>query len=144
GDLYWTEVLMVVRDAETGKERRRFTSPAPLAQGYRWTVAVSDKLIAIGTGDEAGTLVLHELDGDGERRITTEHRDERYPGVSAVVFSADGSRIVTAGRDAAIKVWDAATGKERRSIRNAFPSWIESLALSPDGKRIACAGQAGL
>jgi WD40 repeat protein len=144
GDMYWTEVLMVVRDAETGKERRRFTSPAPLAQGYRWTVAVSDKLVAIGVGDDAGTLVMRELGSEGERRIATGHRDERYPGVSAVIFSTDGRRIVTAGRDAAIKVWDAASGKELRAIRNAFPSWIEALALSPDDRRLACSGQAGL
>src|SRR5439155_25982675 len=36
--------------------------------------------------------------------------------VSAIAFSPDGKTILTGSRDRALKVWDAATGAELRSI----------------------------
>jgi eukaryotic-like serine/threonine-protein kinase len=54
-----------------------------------------------------------------------------------VVFSPDGKRLV--GADAmTVKVWDAETGREVHRF-NGHTEMIISMAISPDGKRIASA-----
>jgi WD40 repeat protein len=60
-----------------------------------------------------------------------------------VAFSADGKRIVTGGGDpfrrgfnpGEVKVWDAATGQEKLSLKG-HTAPVSSVAFSADGKRI--------
>ena len=54
-------------------------------------------------------------------------------GVTSVVFSPDGKRLLTGCRDGAVKVWDADKGL------GPIPSGTSSTALSPDGKRLLIA-----
>lgn len=59
--------------------------------------------------------------------------------VNTCVFSPDGKRAVTAGRDGSVRAWDAATGE----LRSCFPAGqgqIHHVAFSPDGARLATAG----
>jgi WD40 repeat protein len=58
----------------------------------------------------------------------------------SVAFSPDGQRLATAGRDRTVKVWDAATGQEARTLQGHTGA-VTSVAFSPDGKRLASAGQ---
>jgi hypothetical protein len=51
-------------------------------------------------------------------------------------YSPDGSMLVSAGADRAIKVWDAATLREKR-LFEAQPDWVMGLALSADGQWLA-------
>jgi len=44
--------------------------------------------------------------------------------------------LASASGDKAIKVWDALTGQELLAF-NAHTGWVESVAFSPDGKRLA-------
>lgn len=53
-----------------------------------------------------------------------------------MAFTPDGKALVTGGSDAIVKVWDAASGRERMSSKGRG-SWIQSLAFSPDGKVLA-------
>ncbi|MBT6485510.1 MAG: protein kinase [Planctomycetaceae bacterium] len=55
-----------------------------------------------------------------------------HPGVSSVVFSPDGTRIVSAG-DGWVKVWDAATGQESLTLRELLAG---NMAFSPDATRL--------
>jgi WD40 repeat protein len=60
-------------------------------------------------------------------------------GSNEVFFTADGMRIVTTGRENAVWVWDAESGKLigqpfRHATRDG--SVLESTAVSPDGTRI--------
>src|SRR5262249_29757588 len=60
----------------------------------------------------------------------------RHPGgINAMVLPPDGKAVLTAGGDGTVRVWDVSTGKELRRF-GAFRSAVQSIALSPDGKRL--------
>lgn len=52
--------------------------------------------------------------------------------VYSVDFSSDGSKILTAGSDRKIQLWDAETGRQLKSFMHH--GWVQSASLSPDGK----------
>ncbi len=54
----------------------------------------------------------------------------------------DGSFVVSAGRDRVLKVWDAATGQERRTLAG-HRGKVLTCAVSPDGRRIASGSEDG-
>jgi eukaryotic-like serine/threonine-protein kinase len=60
--------------------------------------------------------------------------------VVAVAFSPDGRRLATGSHDRKVKLWDAVTGKELRTLSAADPCFC--LAFSPDGRSVAagCGG----
>jgi WD40 repeat protein/serine/threonine protein kinase len=55
-------------------------------------------------------------------------------------FSPDGTRVVTGGQDASVRVWDAATGRELHALRGHAPPVM--AAWSPGGE-VATADAAG-
>jgi sterol desaturase/sphingolipid hydroxylase (fatty acid hydroxylase superfamily)/DNA-binding beta-propeller fold protein YncE len=55
--------------------------------------------------------------------------------VLGVAVSADGACIVSGSADRTVKVWDAATGKEKLTL-TGHTGPVSSVALSPDGGRI--------
>ncbi|QJW95820.1 sigma-70 family RNA polymerase sigma factor [Frigoriglobus tundricola] len=59
--------------------------------------------------------------------------------VTAVAFSPDGKTLASASRDATIKLWDVATGKERTALTGHTGS-VVAVAFAPDGKTVASAG----
>ena len=60
--------------------------------------------------------------------------------VLSAAYSGDGTRIVTASRDATARTWDAATGREIKVFRGHKEA-VLSAAFSPDGRRIATASE---
>ena len=56
--------------------------------------------------------------------------------VTAVAFSADGWRIVSAKRDYTLRLWDAGTGQQIGAPLTGHTSYVTGLAFSPDGRRI--------
>ena len=66
--------------------------------------------------------------------------------ISAPVFSADGTRVVTAGMtygaarswDGIARIWDAASGKQLQVLRHG--GYVSSASFSPDGKWVVTAG----
>jgi WD40 repeat protein/serine/threonine protein kinase len=60
--------------------------------------------------------------------------------VWAVAFSPDGRRILTGGFDGTAKVWDAASGEERFTLRGHADA-VTSVAFSSDGQRILTGSQ---
>jgi WD40 repeat protein len=62
--------------------------------------------------------------------------------VWAVAVSPDGSTIATGSWDQTVKLWDAATGRERATFK--WPvGRVYSLAFAPDGLRLAAGGDTG-
>jgi WD40 repeat protein len=58
--------------------------------------------------------------------------------VVTLALSPDDKALVTAGHSNDARVWDVTTGKELRSLRvGRMKAGVESLAFSPDGKRLA-------
>ena len=137
------EYRIVVWDATTGKEERQFTNAAPLCQGGRMSVALSNQLLALGMEDEPATVALWDLATGQSRSLTTKHvfRPNNGFGISAIAFTPDGQTLVTAGRGGEIKLWEAATLREIREIPQASLSWIEALTVSAAGKMVASGGQ---
>jgi WD40 repeat protein/DNA-binding SARP family transcriptional activator len=62
--------------------------------------------------------------------------------VTSVEPSVDGSRVVTAGRDGAVRIWDLARGRAVWSV-NAYDGWAYGASLSPDGQQLVTAGEDG-
>jgi WD40 repeat protein len=61
--------------------------------------------------------------------------DNNY-GVYSLVFTPDSSRLLSAGADAKVRVWDLANKKEVIHFGEGYAS-ICCVALSPDGKTAA-------
>src|SRR5262249_55603014 len=63
-------------------------------------------------------------------------------GVYSVSFSPDGKRLASASADRTVKVWDATSGQQARTLQG-HTGTVSSVAFSPDGKRLASASQDG-
>ena len=60
----------------------------------------------------------------------------------AVAFSPDGTRLLSGGKDATLRLWDVATGRELRKFEG-HDDLVTSIAFSPDGKRALSGGIEG-
>ncbi len=84
-------------------------------------------------------LLLHKADGSGlvKRLVGMSER------LNSIAYSPDGTVIVAAGgtpaRFGEVQIWDAATGKLKRSITTTADT-VFGASISPDGKEIAVGG----
>jgi WD40 repeat protein len=86
---------------------------------------------SIALSDENGIIRLFDA-ASGEPRLELKgHTDV----VDWFAFSADGQLLASHGRDNTVRVWDLATGKQRKMFDNRDE--LESLQFSPDGKLFA-------
>jgi len=55
--------------------------------------------------------------------------------IYAVAFSPDAATLATAGYDKLIKLWDARTGRELRTLKDHIDA-VYAVAFTPDGRRL--------
>jgi serine/threonine-protein kinase len=95
------------------------------------------RIVATGTFD--GRLERYGISGDVATPVDPIATNSP---INALVFSPDSKVIVTGHWDGAVKVWDAESGREIRSL--TYPSRVFALAVSPDGSLLAVAGEDGV
>src|SRR5581483_8789481 len=63
--------------------------------------------------------------------------------VRGVAFSPDGTRLVSAGADWRIKIWEPGSGQEILTLRGELGG-VNAVAFSPDGRHLATASCDGI
>ncbi len=83
--------------------------------------------------------LLHTLSG----HIKSWLVNHKFPGLTSVAFSPDGTKLATGGVDGVAKIWEVSTGQELLSIQtNPDRLGIVRLAFSPDGLLLATTNDA--
>jgi WD40 repeat protein len=139
--------VVVICDVATGKEVRRYKGMCLAFSPDGKGVAVGGRGTS-GKSFNVGDLRLYD-------RATGELRRE-FPGhltpVAGLAFTPDGQALVSRGivfygarfgepgesETQHVRVWDLATGKQRRAL--AVGSHPNGMALAPDGRTTACTG----
>lgn len=67
---------------------------------------------------------------------------ESHGGAAAVTFSPNGQMLASASRDGTVRLWDAATGTTKRTLKGHGNS-VTAVAFSPNGQILASASSDG-
>src|SRR5262249_48138550 len=125
--------LVILWDAATGKERKRWQVPdissrRSLTQGL--FTPDSQSLLTV---DGSVVVIVWDL-ASGKRRLV-DGLQQDGPG-KAVALSADGKLLAVGGTG--VRLWEVATGKLLRHLVPAGDE-VQAVALSPDGKTVVLA-----
>lgn len=66
-----------------------------------------------------------------------------YGTVTGVGVTADGLRLISAGADGTLRVWDSVTGQELRNL-SAHVGAVSGMTVLADGRRVVTAGDDGM
>lgn len=103
---------------------------------YAITVSPDGRMAAVA-GADGGVRLLRDLDGSPAVTTVAAH-DE----VNEVGFSADGTRLVTAGQDGRLRWWTiTATGLVPEGEASPATGPLYAAAFAPDGTSIALGGE---
>jgi WD40 repeat protein len=143
---------VLIWDAATGQEVRTLSghtgptrSVAYSPDGKQIVTAGCDGMDQRGICQEGSARIWDATTGQEVVQL-----GGHIKGVNSAAYSPDGKQVVTAGCDGtsetgacvvgSARIWDAATGKEVRTLSghayDSYPSPILSAAYSPDGKTI--------
>ncbi|HEY7154650.1 MAG TPA: WD40 repeat domain-containing protein [Gemmataceae bacterium] len=124
---------VVCWDVASGKEVRRLEKWG----GYFGSLALSPDGKVLAAGDNGGRLILWDV-ATG-KRLPPGELSVRHDGIGQILFTPD-SRTLTLRGDKTILLWDAVHKKTRHELKG-HPSYVKCMALSPDGKTLASAGE---
>ena len=110
--------------------------------GRGWFAMVGDYAISGGWTLGGEALVVGDTGGgvyafNGESGATAWVRSEVHDGgVLSMAAHPDGTAFATSGQDGRVLIWSATDGQISRAI-DVGSGWVENVAWSPDGKRLA-------
>ncbi len=117
---------VVLLERGTGKLVRELPTPGTSAKDVvfspdgRWLAA-------------AGGVGVHVWDWQSGEEVAAGSAGHR--GSITQIATAPGGLIATASDDHTVRLWDAATGEERRRLPHGH--WVRAVAVSPDGRFLA-------
>ncbi len=107
-----------------------------------WSAAVGDYAIGVDLGPDGGCAVGA---GGGDVMVFDEasgrlrwHARAHEGGLLALAWNPAAAVLATAGQDGFARLWDGVSGRRLCELPGAGP-WVEQLAWSPDGARLATA-----
>jgi serine/threonine protein kinase/WD40 repeat protein len=119
--------ILTVIDSATGLRLRDFEPTLGVVRAI--ALSPDDRVLAVVSGDKVGGEAVQFFD------VASGKETHHFPGDSEIVtsltFTPDGNRLIVA-TDAALKLWDVASGKVLLSV----PWATGNLAFSPDGDRL--------
>jgi WD40 repeat protein/DNA-binding SARP family transcriptional activator len=130
-----------VWDLDTGDPLWSAQAPPPGLFFLNLEFSPDDSMLAVTqdtgseTADEIGPFIFDVASGE-----QTGSLQGHVSGAADVGFTPDGSRIVTAGFDGTVKVWDAETWEEVATFREHQGPVID-LQISADGTLVASGGE---
>jgi len=93
---------------------------------------------AVSGGRDNGSVILWNVEGNIGARTSRDSQIRTFSGhdgtITAVDFSHDGSKILTAATDGTLRLWDTTTGFEVRRFAISEPHGINSAMFSLDGQ----------
>jgi WD40 repeat protein/tetratricopeptide (TPR) repeat protein len=132
--------IMELREARTGRTVREIAGPGPDEERFVLTgrFCLDDRNILSAARD--GSLTLWDLSDGRPVRSFAGHKGL----VHAMDVAPDGRTAVTASStvDKTVRVWDLRTGGELRVM--AMPAGVGCVAISPDGRTVACGAEDGV
>jgi WD40 repeat protein len=127
-----------VDDLETGKEK--YTVGPGNAGIMAVAFAPDSRSMAVAGGDRN----THVYDtAKGELLHELKNTDSKVPAfnyVQVLAFSVDG-KMLAVGNGSVIRLWDLGTGKPIYPVRAGHEGTLHALAVAPNGKLVASAGE---
>jgi WD40 repeat protein len=119
-------------------QSHRLLSSIPPPAGVAWFRFSADGEFLLALSRAGKTLSAWRVKRTPEKLILGGHRG----GTTAVVFSPDGKWLASTSKDAAVKIWDAASGALRHVCRGHDRD-VQTLAFLPGGRLLASGDWSG-
>jgi WD40 repeat protein/serine/threonine protein kinase len=87
-------------------------------------------------------LENYAVEEPAEERIDCSRLQGQPRDLRLAIFNPDRTRVLTAGQDKRVRVWDAKSGAELLTLEG-HTGVLRSASFSPDGSRVATAGDDG-
>lgn len=126
------DVRLDVVDVSTGTTLKRLCAGAIRAN---WSPDARRVVVVVGSAEKPArgeTIAVFDATTGQKIKSLEAHIGEVFD----AIFSPDGTRIFTCGRDERIRIWDADTLEHLVALRG-HTDYVWSVAISPDGKSLA-------
>ena len=114
-------------DVATGQQRLELDEKA----GGKVAVSPDGKTLATAGYYQPHITLWDAASGERIRQLPQNAR--------SLAYSKDGRRLVAAGSDAMVRIWEPATGRMERQLKG-HKSALYAVAISPDGSIVASGG----